>query len=294
MRLERHSVERIRCGAGPRGGFHFTLPNFAFLWQRIGGRSRLSSPPSHSPAALPSPCRYRLRYRWGLSVLAVATGGIGSMSAQSSPADSGIVVRGGRVGWARLITGSRSWSVHQANDPALADFVRTQTSLNIDPKCYPVDPSKVAQLCEYPFIFTNNLTDVHDPKQLENLREYLRRGGFIYIDRCVNLSFSLPQETFYSRHLALFARWLPGLEVKEIPVSDDIFSCYFSVKPDQKPLRTGFGEPGHNGIYGVYDHGRMIVLLSLANYQCGWPDMAGRREACMKMITNIYVYAMTR
>ena len=198
--------------------------------------------------------------------------------------------RGGRVGWARLITESSSWTVHNANDPLLAEFIREKTSLNIDPTCYPVDPRDLEKLCAYPFVFTNNLTNIHAAKTLDNLREYLKRGGFIYIDRCVNLSFSLEQEDFYERHAALFARFLPGSELRELPPSHEINRCYFT--SDTLAKRTARSN-GHNGIYGVFYEGRMVILLSNANLQCGWPN-GNNREPAMQMIANIYVYAMTR
>jgi hypothetical protein len=202
-----------------------------------------------------------------------------------------IAPRGGRVAWGRLVTESSSWSVHDANDPLLAAFIRDHTSLNIDPVCYPADPAKLDEICKYPLIFTNNLTNVTDPRHLANIREYLHRGGFIYIDRCVNLSFSLPQEPFYERHIALFHRFLPGCEIRELAAGDEIFRCYFS--SSLVATRSAQGS-GHNGLYGVFDGGRMVALLSLANLQCGWPNSGDRGERRMEMIANIYVYAMTR
>jgi Domain of unknown function (DUF4159) len=198
--------------------------------------------------------------------------------------------RGGRVGWGRLITEDSSWSVHSNNDPALAEFIHAQTSLNIDPTCYPVDPNDLDKLCAYPFVFTNNLANVHSARRLDNLREYLKRGGFIYIDRCVNLSFSLEQELFYARHLALFAQFLPGSEVREITAEHAIYRCYFNLKFSDLhgPIN------GHNRLYGVYYEGRMVALLSLGNLQCGWPNSPARRDNDLHMIANIYVYSMTR
>jgi hypothetical protein len=197
---------------------------------------------------------------------------------------------GGKVAWARLVTESPSWTVHQANDPLLADFIRRQSTLNLDPRCYPADSGQLTDLSNYPFIFTNNLTDVHSPARLANVREYLRRGGFIYIDRCVNLSFSLEQELFYRRHIDLINRLLPGCKIRELSREHEIFRCYFSI---QRDVRAGTGGSGHDGIYGVYDEGRMVALLSLANYQCGWPNSRDQGHAKMEMIANIYVYAMT-
>ena len=197
---------------------------------------------------------------------------------------------GGKVAWARLITESPSWTVHQANDPLLADFIRRQSTLNLDPRCYPADSAQLSDLSNYPFIFTNNLSDVHSPARLANIREYLRRGGFIYIDRCVNLSFSLEQELFFRRHIDLLNRLLPDCKIRELPRSHEIFRCYFSIDGS---VRAGTGGSAHDGIYGVYDEGRMVALLSLANYQCGWPNSRDRGVARMEMIANIYVYAMT-
>jgi Domain of unknown function (DUF4159) len=215
---------------------------------------------------------------------------LGISSAGTRAAETGAVSRGGRVGWARLVTGSSSWSVHDGNDPLLAKFIREQTSLNIDPTCYPVEPATVEKLCAYPLIFTNNLTNVRDAKHLENLREYLRRGGFIYIDRCVNVNFSLEQEPFYERHLALFAQFLPGAEVRELDDAHPINRCYFTTPPKNR----GSSARNHSGMYGVFDGGRMVALLSNANFQCGWPQSRDGGAGSMKMIANIYVYAMTR
>lgn len=226
------------------------------------------------------------------SVLAIFTALIAMKTLGAAPpAPRGLGdARGGRVGWARLITGSSSWSVHESNDSMLASFIREQTSLNMDPTCYPVDPGKLEQLCAYPLIFTNNLTNVKDPQHLANLREYLHRGGFIYVDRCVNLSYSLEQEPFYERHVALFAKFLPGSVVREVPPTHELYRCYFTIVPADRHTTARF----HSGVYGVYENGRMVALVSNANLQCGWPNSHDHGATSMKTIANIYVYAMTR
>lgn len=214
----------------------------------------------------------------GLLVVVPALLGAKPKSASSQATD---------VAWGRIVTDSRSWSVHQGNDPQLVRFIREQTTLGIDPTCYPVNPQKLEDLSRYPFLFTNNLTDVRREESLANLREYLRRGGFIYIDRCVNLDYSLQQELFYGRHVAFFRQLLPSCTVRELKRDHDIFGCYFSIA-DRLRDRRGVG---HDGIYGVYAEGRMVALLSLANYQCGWPQARDHGAEQMKMIANIYVYA---
>jgi len=92
--------------------------------------------------------------------------------------------RGGRVGWARLITPGGQSGVHSDRDPTLASFIGRQTSLNIDSNWRSVAPRDLEQLCTYPFIYTKELATISDPRDLQNLREYLQRGGFFCVDPC--------------------------------------------------------------------------------------------------------------
>ncbi len=198
-------------------------------------------------------------------------------------------VQGSRVSWARLNTRHPSWEVHSANDPVLSAFIRVHTRLNIDPTYHTADVASLEDLCQYPFLFTNNLANVRRESDIRNVREYLRRGGFIYIDRCVNLSFSLPQETFFQANLAFFRKLFPEASIVDFQPEHEIFDSYF-VAGSLVRSRT---PDGHNGIYGVYVDGRFVALLGLANFQCGWPNSGQRSQRQMEMITNIYVYAMT-
>jgi Domain of unknown function (DUF4159) len=205
--------------------------------------------------------------------------------------------RGAQVGWARLVTPSRYWNTHEDQDGQLADFIRGQTKLNIDPTCYPVPPASVDQLAAFPFIFTNAITPVTDPGQQANLREYLKRGGFFYIDGCVNARVTPSFPVFFQQHADFFAKLFPGSALRMLPEDHAIFRSYFPV--DETGTRNGRGPRGHwgnlaEGLYGVYDGDRMISLVSLDHLQCGWPNDPDKVPICMRQIANIYVYAMTR
>lgn len=196
-------------------------------------------------------------------------------------------IAGSRVQWARLNTLDSSWDVHSGNDPALANFIRANSRLNIDPKCYSVTPERIDELRRYPFIFTNNLCNV-PARYRGNIREYLQRGGFIYIDRCVNLSYSRPMEAFYREHMEFFASILPEATMRQLPRTHEIFTCHFRIRPR---VEAGKGD-GHDGIYAFYLRGRIVALLSNASYQCGWPQSGDNGQGQAEMIANIYVYAM--
>jgi hypothetical protein len=226
------------------------------------------------------------------AVLALALGVPVVRGADAAP-------RGGRVGWARLITPGKAWNRHAEDDATLTTFIRRETSLNIDPTWFSADPADLAQLCAYPLIFTNNLVDVRQPAHLKNLQEYLRRGGFIFVDACTNTTITADPDVFLQEHIALMAKLVPGAQVRSLPPEHEIFRQYFAMT-DTPPhvYYSNVYDPkfARHGLYGVFDGTSMVALLDVAGLQCGWSGAAGSSSAqkCMKMVVNIYVYAMTR
>ncbi len=218
------------------------------------------------------------------------------------PAASTLVpneIRGGRVGWARLVTPSVHWQRHAHADPTLSNFIRAQTSLNIDPQWYSADPASVQRLSVYPLIFTNNLTDVRDPRQRANLGEYLRRGGFLVIDSCINLTVTPDPDRFLAQHTALMRELMPGSQVRPLLPTHAIYRQYFPMR--ETPPHSYFQQRydpkwAKHSLYGVFDGERLVVVISLSGLQCGWDNFGppGHAAECMKMLVNIYVYAMTR
>jgi len=219
--------------------------------------------------------------------------------AETTPPAPKVEPRGGRVGWARLITPVDAWKRHAETDDVLSRFIRTQTSLNIDPTWYAADPGRLEQLCSYPLIFTNNLTDVTDPRHLANIAEYVRRGGFLFIDACINNRITPNADRFFERHVALIARLFPTAKISMLPPDHEIYRHYFVLKdtPPHSYMDSIFDPKWKkHGLYGVFEGDRMIGLLSLSGLQCGWAgtQVPGHGIECMKMTVNIYVYAMTR
>lgn len=215
-----------------------------------------------------------------------------SAQAQTAP-------RGGRVGWARIITSSQFWDRHAQSDSVLTRFIREETSLNIDPTWYSADPENLDQLCRYPLLYTNNLTDVEGAAKQKNLAEYLRRGGFIFIDACSNHAVTRDPDEFLRKHIALMHAIAPQAEVRKIPANHEIYRQYFVMKETPPhSYMSGAYDPrwAKHGFYGLYQDDRLIALISLSGLQCGWDGhfTVEHAENCMKMVVNIYVYAMMR
>ena len=205
---------------------------------------------------------------------------------------------GGRVAWGRLVTGSWSWTVHSANDPLLARFIREHTSLNIDPTCYAADPARLEQLCAYPFIYVKDLWHIRDAGDLRNIQEYLRRGGFICVDPCKAVLNAADVAAFPRQQAQWFTRLLPGCAVRELPDDHEIFRCYFTVRIDDlfppQMLAQGATKPPRIGMQGVFLGERMVAVICDSGLECGWTPTPQRVTGCKEMIANIYVYAMTR
>jgi hypothetical protein len=216
----------------------------------------------------------------------------------ASSTDAAALQHGGRVGWGRLITPGTQWGRHGEQDPRLTRFIAAQTALNLDQAWYPVTADKLEQLCLYPFLFTKDLLRVSSPAHLRNLQEYVRRGGFICIDPCVNGYSPSRKEDLVRQYEKLFTRLFPDSVMRDLPDEHEIYRCYFPVTVDglytPDMIRAGAIKPSRIGMRGVFLGERMIAVVSITGLECGWPETPDRVPACLQMITNVYVYAMTR
>lgn len=235
------------------------------------------------------------RLTFALSILLLG----GFFSGNDARAAKAPEPRGGRVGWARLVTPDPQWNRHTRSDEVLSNFIRKQTSLNIDPTWYSANPNSAEQLGQYPLIFTNDIAAVKNPAHLDHLREYLQRGGFLLIDACCNTTINPDPDEFLKRHTALLGRLLPASQVRMLPPNHEVYRSLFTMR--QTPPHVFMqNRPNpkwsRHGLYGVFEGERMVALISLSGLQCGWDNMSTRGDAeeCMRMIVNIYVYTMTR
>ena len=203
-------------------------------------------------------------------------------------------LRSERVGWARLQTSSPNWRVHAATDPRLMQFFRNETTLNIDPTWYAADVKNLEEMCRYPLLFSQGIQTVGAPEERHNLAEYIRRGGFLLIDACINPVYRGDVDVYIARQQQVLLQSLPGVRFQLLPNSDPIFHCFFQF-PDGIPHTAV--EPGWNnhGLYGIYLGRRLVGVISTSGLQCGWAGMRrlpGHDIRCMQMLVNIYIQAM--
>jgi hypothetical protein len=208
-------------------------------------------------------------------------------------------LRGERVGWARLKTPSEHWRRHATGDPVLMQFLRQNSSLNIDPTWYVADSEHLSEMCTYPLLFSQGVHMVNSPTGRSNIAEYMRRGGFLLIDACINKNITPNPDTFLAQQTSFLAEVLPEARIVALPPDHNIYHCYFQI-PNGKPPHTYCDNIydarwSRHGLYAIWLGTRMTGLISLSGLQCGWDKMIappGHDVACMRMLVNIYVYAM--
>jgi len=213
-------------------------------------------------------------------------------------------LRGDRVGWARLKTPSQHWRRHAAADPILTKFFRDETTLNIDSVWYVADAEIMDELRKYPFLFSQGVSAITETRGQTNLAEYIRRGGFVLVDACHDVHVTPDFDAFLRDQLAFYAAVLPEARIVALPSTHDVYRCHFQI-PDGKPPHTFMGDvfdenKARHGLYGVMLGSRMAGIISLCGWQCGWDHVteypssapAGTDVACMRMVVNIYIYAM--
>jgi hypothetical protein len=211
-------------------------------------------------------------------------------------------LRGELVGWARLKTPSEYWNRHSVSDPVLMRFLAQNTTLNIDPVWHVADVERLDQMCAYPLLFSQGVHMVQNTAARKNIAEYVRRGGFLLIDACNNVPVNgMSHDEFLQRQIAFLADVLPEARVAPLPSTHAIYRCFFPI-PSGHPPHTYWGgsydaHKARHGVYAIQVGSRMVGLISLSGLQCGWdgvPATAGTDVACMKMLVNIYIYAVSQ
>ena len=211
---------------------------------------------------------------------------------------------GDRVGWARLKTSSPYWMRHSGSDPVLMNFFKEETTLNIDPAWYAADVNDLVELCKYPFLFSQGIGMIGEPAPRNNIAEYLRRGGFLFVDACCHPKVTPDFDEFLRQQIEFFSRTLPEARVVSLPTTHEIYSCHFQIPGGKPPHSFMAGiydaRKARHGLYGIMVGERMVGVISLCGLQCGWDHVTnnagtsppGHEQACMRMLVNIYIWAM--
>lgn len=192
-----------------------------------------------------------------------------------------------RTAFARLqYDGGGDWYNDPEVLPNLAKFVNQ--TLNTD---FPTDQEVVkasdAKLFEYPFVYITGHGNIRfTEREVENLREWMLRGGFLYADDDYGMDESFRRE---------IKRVFPERELIELSPDFPLFTAYFTFNKlpkihlhDEKPPQA----------FGLFDDsGRLMMLYTYeSNISDGWADPETHkdppqvREQALKFGVNIIYF----
>lgn len=252
--------------------------------------------PKRTTTPLVSPQRRlcRLHGRWAAAVIFIVSGW-SARAADSANAAATASLRN-KVEWTRLITNSPHWSRHSQFDERMLSFFAERTPFAIEPHWKSTSPDNLEDLCSYPFVYAHDIGGLPFAKS-RNVAEYLKRGGFLFIDYCIDKSVNPAPSVFFERQVDTLKAHLPTLRAASLGDQHGVFSSYF--KMTRFPPQTGsaaisWGGRG-NRLHGLFLGERMVGIISLSGFQCAWGGVGSRENAddCMQMVANIYIYAMT-
>lgn len=172
----------------------------------------------------------------------------------------------------------------------LVNFCNRDANMNIDPEYATVEVGS-SEIFNYPFVFlTGHGNIVLNSQEIENLRNYLSAGGFLYVDDDYGLDkFIRP----------VFKQLFPDKELIEIPFAHPVFHQKYDF-PNGMPKIHEHDDKAPK-TYGIFIEGRLVCLYSTeSNISDGWDsadvhkDPEEARLKALKMGANIIQFAFTQ
>ena len=206
--------------------------------------------------------------------------------------------RGSRVSWARgkFLVSSRSanirqweWFLYPSADLKFIEHLANNSSVNIEQEWNVVSFKRLDQMVAFPMIFLSGEHYVNMGKLEEsNLKEYLLRGGMLWIDDCVWKG----QNYFYRSMRDKLRKIFPNIVFKSYKRDHQILTCYYKFK------NWVHFQGINTGVTFAYLDGRLIAIMSGSDLHCGWvgagwfkPSPQKRDQSFMLGI-NVYIYSM--
>lgn len=179
------------------------------------------------------------------------------------------------------------------NDPSaevnLLNYVKEHTEIYVNPAYVFVDLAS-DDIYRYPFLFmTGHGNMVFSDREAARLRDYLERGGFLYVDDDYGLDKSFRRE---------MKKVFPDNELQEIPFDFGLYHCLYDF--NSGPPKTHEHDDKQPKGFGIFIKERLVVYYTFeSNPSDGWTDEQvyndppEKREEALKFGTNIIVWALS-
>ena len=217
-----------------------------------------------------------------IGVLLVVLMGSGQQQAVAQADDSFSIAR-------IKYRGGGDWYNNPSALKNLISFTKNQVPISINPNYKDVAIGS-SDLFNYPFAYlTGHGSITVNNAEISNVREYLKHGGFLYIDDDYGLD-------EYARYL--ISKLFPNEELIEIPFDHLLYHTIYDFNNGPPKIHKHDGKAPRG--YGVFYEGRLVIYYTYeSNVSDGWADPNVHkdpepvRQKAFRMGANILVYALT-
>ena len=197
-----------------------------------------------------------------------------------------------KTGFARLqYDGGGDWYNDPEVLPNLAKYINTTLSSGM-----PIDQSVVragdSKLYDFPFVYLTGHGNIRFTEgEVQNLRQWMLRGGFLYADDDYGMDESFRRE---------IKRVFPEKELVELDASHPLYTSYYDFSGGIPKIHLHDEKPPQ--AYALFDdNGRMMLYYTYeTNISDGWADPDTHndppelRDTALRFGLNIVHYIMTR
>jgi len=143
----------------------------------------------------------------------------------------------------------------------------------------------------YPYLYISGHGNIKFSKEeILRLRRHLQQGGFLHADDNYGMDESFRRE---------IAKVFPDNELVELPASHSMYNNFYEFPNGLPKIHEHDGKPARG--YGIFYKDRLVVYYTYeTDLGDGWesPEVHNnppeKREAALKMGTNIILYALTQ
>lgn len=184
--------------------------------------------------------------------------------------------------------GGGDWYANSSSVPNLIAFCNEKLDMNIAEEPAQVEVGS-KDIFNYPFVhMTGHGNVIFDRQEAENLRRYLKAGGFLHIDDNYGMDkYIRPQ----------LEKVFPEKELVELPFQHPLYHQRFDFDNGPPKIHKHDGE--QPGGVGYFHEGRLVLYYSFeADLGDGWEDPAvhndpsEKRKAALQMGSNLVQYVM--
>ena len=185
--------------------------------------------------------------------------------------------------------GGGDWYANPSSLPNLIKAINERTTLQVEPTEARVT-LKDDRLWDHPFLHVtgHGVIKLSDP-EVQRLREYLNRGGFLHVDDNYGLDESFRKE---------IARVFPDRPLVDVPLSHPIYHIVYDFPNGLPKVHEHDGKPARG--FGIFIGSRLALFYSYeSDLGNGWEDPGtyndppAVHEAALRMGVNLFVYAVT-